>query len=116
MLCGEQPIINGDGKQTRDYVFVEDVVRANLLALRHKGSGVFNIGTGVETDVNTLFRHLRTLTRSGCAEKHGEGKKGEQLRSVLDARKAIRDLEWSVTHSIEEGLRLTVEYFRNNPQ
>jgi UDP-glucose 4-epimerase len=115
MLREEQPIINGDGKQTRDYVYVGDVVRANLLALRYEGSGVFNIGTGVETDVNTLFRHLRTLTGSGCAENHGEGKKGEQLRSVLDARKAIRELGWSVTHSLEEGLRLTVGFFRNNP-
>jgi UDP-glucose 4-epimerase len=114
MLRGEQPIINGDGKQTRDYVYVGDVVRANLLALRYEGSGVFNIGVGVETDVNTLFHHLRTLTGSGCAEKHGEGKKGEQLRSVLDARKAIRELGWSVTRSLEEGLRLTVEFFRNN--
>jgi UDP-glucose 4-epimerase len=115
MLRGEQPIINGDGKQIRDYVYVGDVVRANLLALRYEGSGVFNIGTGVETDVNTLFRHLRTLTGSGCAEKHGDGKKGEQLRSVLDARKAIRELGWSVTHCLEEGLSLTVEFFRNNP-
>jgi len=114
MLRGEQPIINGDGKQTRDYVYVGDVVRANLLALRYEGSGVFNIGTGVETDVNTLFRHLKTLTGSGCAEKHGEGKKGEQLRSVLDAGRAIRELGWSVTHYIEEGLRITVEFFRNN--
>jgi UDP-glucose 4-epimerase len=112
MLRGEQPIINGDGRQTRDYVYVGDVVRANLLALRHKGSGVFNIGAGVETDVNALFRHLKVLTGSGCAEKHGEGKKGEQLRSVLDAGLAIRELGWSATHSLEEGLRLTVEYFR----
>jgi UDP-glucose 4-epimerase len=113
MLRGEPPIINGDGKQTRDYVYVGDVVRANLLAPRYEGSGVFNIGTGVETDVNNLFRQIRTLTGSDCAEKHGEGKKGEQLRSVLDARKAIRELGWSVTHSLAQGLRLTVEYFEN---
>ena len=113
MLRGEQPIINGDGKQTRDYVYMGDVVRANLLALRYEGSGVFNIGTGAETDVNNLFRQIRTLTGSGCAEKHGEGKKGEQLRSVLDARKAIRELGWSVTHPLAQGLRLTVEYFGN---
>jgi UDP-glucose 4-epimerase len=113
MLRGEQPTINGDGKQTRDYVYVGDVVRANLLALRHGGSGIFNIGTGVETDVNTLFHRLKALTGSGCAERHGEGMRGEQLRSVLDAEKAIKELGWSVTHPLEEGLRLTVDYFRS---
>jgi len=111
MLRGEQPVINGDGAQTRDYVYVGDVVRANLLALEHAGSSVFNVGTGVETDVNTLFRHIRSLTRSRCEEKHGEAKKGEQMRSVLDARKAARELGWSVSVTLEEGLRRTVEYF-----
>lgn len=115
MLRGEQPIINGDGKQTRDYVYVEDVVRANLLALHYKGTGAFNIGTGVETDVNTLFHCLRTLTGSECAERHGEGKRGEYRRSVIDARKALRELGWSVTHSLDQGLRPTVEYFKRFP-
>lgn len=112
MLGGGEPVINGDGKQTRDYVFVGDVVRANVLALTAPGSGVFNVGTGVETDVNDLFRHIRALTGSSCAEKHGEAKKGEQLRSVLNAGKITRELGWSVTVPIEEGLRRTVEYFR----
>ena len=112
MLKGEQPVINGTGGQTRDYVFVGDVVRANVLALLHSGSGLFNVGTGVETDVNTLFRHLRDLTSSSCAEAHGEAKKGEQLRSVLDNRKIIRELGWSVDVSIEDGLSRTVEHFR----
>jgi UDP-glucose 4-epimerase len=113
MLRGEQPVINGDGKQTRDYVFVGDVVRANVLALNATGSGVFNVGTGIETDVNVLFRHVRALTGSTCEEKHGEAKKGEQLRSVLNAGKITRELGWSVTIPIEEGLRHTVDYFRN---
>jgi len=114
MLRGEQPVINGDGSQTRDYTYVGDVVRANLMALSYPGSGVFNVGTGIETDVNVLFRHLRTLTGSRCEEKHGEAKKGEQLRSVLDARKIIRELGWSVSLPLEEGLRRTVEYFRTH--
>jgi UDP-glucose 4-epimerase len=111
MLRGEQPVINGDGAQTRDYVYVGDVVRANLLALEYRGSSVFNVGTGVETDVNTLFRQIRTLTRSTCQERHGEAKKGEQQRSVLDAGKLARELGWSVSTDLEEGLRKTVEYF-----
>lgn len=113
MLKGEDPVINGEGKQTRDYVFVGDVVRANLLALEHPGSGVYNVGTGVETDVNILFRHLKRLTGSGCEERHGPAKKGEQMRSVLDAKKIAGELGWSVTVPLEEGLRRTVEYFRH---
>jgi UDP-glucose 4-epimerase len=112
MLRNEKAVVNGDGKQTRDYVFVGDVVRANVLALGYKGSGVFNVGTGVETDVNALFRHIRTLTGSHCEEVHGEAKKGEQLRSVLANAKIRSDFGWSVSVSLEEGLKRTVEYFR----
>ncbi len=112
MLAGDQPVINGDGKQTRDYVFVGDVVRANVLALRCPGFQVFNIGTGVETDVNALFSHIRRWSGSNALEHHGEAKKGEQLRSVLDARKIQAALGWNPTISIEEGVRRTVEYFK----
>jgi UDP-glucose 4-epimerase len=115
MLGGGQPVINGDGRQTRDYVFVGDVVRANILALQHPGSGVFNVGTGVETDVNTLFRRIRSHTGSTCVEKHAEAKKGEQLRSVLDNREIERTLGWKVSVPLEDGLRQTVEVFRKEP-
>jgi UDP-glucose 4-epimerase len=115
MLRGDQPVINGDGKQTRDYVFVGDVVRANLLALQFQGSDVFNVGTGVETDLNTLFRQLRTLTGSSCAERHGEAKKGEQQRSVLSFQKILGSLGWRPSVTLEEGLRQAVEYFRAVP-
>jgi UDP-glucose 4-epimerase len=113
MLKGEQPVINGDGKQTRDYVFVGDVVRANVLALNARSSAIFNVGTGIESDVNQLFTVLRTLTGSSCAERHAEAKKGEQLRSVLDFGKLQRELGWSPTVSLTDGIRMTVEYFRN---
>jgi UDP-glucose 4-epimerase len=113
MLKGEQPVINGDGKQTRDYVFVGDVVRANVLALTARSSAIFNVGTGIESDVNQLFAVLRTLTGSSCAERHAEAKKGEQLRSVLDFGKLQRELGWSPTVSLTDGIRMTVEYFRN---
>jgi UDP-glucose 4-epimerase len=114
MLAGEQPVINGDGKQTRDYVFVGDVVEANMLALRCPGSDVFNVGTGIETDVNTLFHALKHATRSGCAEQHVPAKKGEQLRSVLDTQKIRTTLGWKPTVTLEEGLGRTVDYFRNS--
>jgi UDP-glucose 4-epimerase len=112
MLRNEPAVVNGDGKQTRDYVFVGDVVRANVLALGYKGSGVFNVGTGVETDVNALFRHIRTLTGSRCEEMHGEAKKGEQLRSVLSNARLRSTLGWNVSVSLEDGLKNTVDYFR----
>lgn len=113
MLEGGQPHINGDGKQTRDYVFIHDVVKANLMALEYKNSDIFNIGAGIETDVNQLFQHLKNLTKSNCDELHGPAKKGEQLRSVLDTNKIRKTLGWQPNYNIEEGLRLTVEFFKN---
>jgi UDP-glucose 4-epimerase len=113
LLEGEQPIINGDGKQTRDYVFVGDVVRANLAALTVKESTIVNIGTGVETDVNQLFTALRQLAGSSAKEIHGPAKKGEQQRSVLDAAFAAKLLNWRPSVDLSEGLRRTVEFFQN---
>jgi UDP-glucose 4-epimerase len=112
-LAGVQPIINGDGKQTRDYVFVEDVVRANVLALQCKGSHVFNIGTGLESDVNVLFRELKQASGSPFDEVHGPAKKGEQLRSVLDARKINAALGWKPEVTLAEGLARTFAYFKS---
>ena len=113
MLKGEQPVINGDGKQTRDYVFVGDVVKANLLALKYKGSTIFNIGTGIETDVNQLFHHLRTHTGSTCKDEHVPAKAGEQMRSVISSKKIHEELGWTPSMTIEEGLKITVEFFKN---
>jgi UDP-glucose 4-epimerase len=113
MLAGGQPVINGEGLQTRDYVYVADVVRANMFALGYDRPGVFNVGTGVETDVNTLFRALREHTGSACREEHAPAKKGEQMRSVLDARLLNRTFGWSPETTVADGLRKTVEYFRS---
>jgi UDP-glucose 4-epimerase len=113
LLRGEQPEINGDGKQTRDYVFVRDVVRANVLALECEESDVFNVATGKETDVNTIFSLTRTSTGSSIPEKHGEAKKGEQRRSVLSFEKIQRKLEWTPSVTLEEGIHETVSFFRN---
>jgi UDP-glucose 4-epimerase len=114
LLHGEQPTINGDGKQTRDYVFVGDVVRANLLALNYPKSDYFNIGTGVETDVNAVFNRLNEAASAGMREHHGPAKEGEQLRSVLANDKARRLLNWQPTISISDGLKQTIEWFRSH--
>ncbi|HZY09745.1 MAG TPA: GDP-mannose 4,6-dehydratase, partial [Bacteroidota bacterium] len=114
MLSGDQPVINGNGKQTRDYVYVEDVVRANLSALSYNDSGIFNIGTGIETDVNQLFNMLNEFSRSKSLEIHGPPKKGEQQRSVLDYSMAKNTLNWRPSIGLSDGLRKTVEYFKNH--
>ena len=112
LLSGAQPIINGDGKQTRDYVFVRDVVQANLAALQVAYTGPLNIGTGIEIDVNQLFAQLRALTNPSVPEVHGPTKPGEQRRSVLSWQRAAEVLGWRPKTSLVDGLRQTVEYFR----
>lgn len=112
LLQNQRAIVNGDGEQTRDYVFVGDVVRANLAALT-RGSGLaVNIGTGIEHSVNTLFRLLRKLTGSRQEEIHGPAMPGEQLRSCLENRLASEELGWYPEMSLEEGLARTVTFFR----
>jgi UDP-glucose 4-epimerase len=112
LLAQGQPIINGDGLQTRDYVYVEDIAAANLLALHPQASGPFNIGTGLERDVNTLFRGLVQIIGRSVPEAHGPAKAGEQRRSVLDCTRIQANLGWKAKVSFEEGLRRTVEYFK----
>ncbi|HVN87895.1 MAG TPA: NAD-dependent epimerase/dehydratase family protein [Candidatus Binatia bacterium] len=112
LLRGEQPIINGDGKQTRDYVFVADLVRANVAALASDYTGALNFGNGIETDVNTLYQHLVPLCGPPRPEQHGPAKPGEQRRSVVDASAAGRVLNWRPEVSLADGLRQTVEWFR----
>ncbi|MCE2755845.1 MAG: NAD-dependent epimerase/dehydratase family protein [Ignavibacteriae bacterium] len=113
LLRGEQPVINGDGLQTRDYVYVGDVVAANILALQPQMIGAYNIGTGIETDVNTLFGHLRDLTQSTCEEQHAPAKQGEQLRSVLSHERIFASFGWTPKMDIVEGLSKTVDSFRS---
>ena len=113
LLNGEQPIVNGNGRQTRDFVFVEDVVEANMAVLDREAQGVFNVGTGQETTINTLFQILLEQTKSTAKELHGPAKKGEQQRSVIDATKFRQELGWDPKVTLEEGLGRTVEYFRS---
>ena len=112
LMNRQQPTINGPGKQTRDYVYVGDVVRAFMAAVGHDESGVFNVGTGVETDVNELFGHLNRLTGGHAEEQHGDAKPGEQQRSVLDASHAKAALGWTPEVGIAEGLEQTVDWFK----
>lgn len=112
MLAGEQPIINGNGRQTRDFVFVDDVVEANLAVMGKEVQGVYNVGTAEETTVNDLFRLLVELTNAGCKELHGPAKKGEQARSVVDFSRLRQEVGWEPKVPLREGLKRTVEFFR----
>jgi len=114
LLSGQSTVINGDGKQTRDYVFVGDVVRANLKALTYAESNIFNIGTRKETTVNELFNMINEVTGAKAEEQHGPAKEGEQFRSVIDYGKASRKLSWKPEVNLEEGIKRTVDFFRSH--
>lgn len=111
MLAGETPTINGTGEQARDFVYVGDVARANLLALTG-AEGIFNIGTGVSTTVNQVYQGLRAATGYQGPVHYGPAKAGEVYRIYLDVRKAARELGWMPQVPWEEGLRRTVASFR----
>ena len=112
LLAGQPITINGDGAQTRDYLFVADVVGANLAALTTDVHGPFNVGTGIETDVNALATHLQRLTGATDRAQHGPAKPGEPRRNVLDCGRAARELGWHPKVALEDGLATTVAFFR----
>lgn len=111
-LAGEQPIINGDGLQTRDFVYVGDVVAANLQALNYPQAGTFNIGTGKETDILTIYLRLQEIMGSDRNPVHGPAKPGEQRRSALDSSLAREKLGWQPEIPLAEGLARTVRAFQ----
>jgi UDP-glucose 4-epimerase len=115
LLAGETARITGDGKQTRDFVYVGDVADANARALTADAVGSFNVGTGIETEINTIFQLLKRLTSSDQPEAHGPALPGEQRRSVVDARKIEKVLGWRPQTTLEAGLDATVRYFREGP-
>jgi UDP-glucose 4-epimerase len=116
MLTGDQAHITGNGRQTRDFVFVDDIVEANLAALNKSARGLYNVGTGVETNINDLFRMLAKLINPDVREVHGPAKKGEQARIALDSGRLHREFDWEPKVPLQEGLARTVEYYRQTIQ
>jgi len=116
MLAGESPVINGDGLQTRDYVYFKDVVASNLTAAGHGLTGAYNVGCGVEVDVTELFDRLARLTGFRGERRHGPGMPGEQRRSCLDARRLREAAGWEPRHGLESGLALTVAWFAGSEE
>jgi UDP-glucose 4-epimerase len=113
MLAGQQVTIFGDGEQTRDYVFVGDIVRANLAALRSEAIGAFNIGTGIETSVSRLYHELAAAAGIDRQPVHAPRGAGEQRRSVISPARAAEDLRWRPEVPLAEGLRATFAFFKD---
>lgn len=124
MLRGEVPTIFGDGEQTRDYVFVGDVVDANLKATKEIGKLnsskisspddlAYNIGTGKEESVNSLYNRLANLTKFDDTPLYANPREGEVRRISLDSTKAKKELNWQAHLPLEEGLRKTVDFIQN---
>ncbi len=116
LIKGEQPVINGDGLQTRDYVYVGDVVKANIKALGTEFTGELNIATGVETSVNELFSNISRVSGKNITALHVPAKKGEQQRSCLSYEKAKSVFGWEPAVSVAGGIKNTVEWFLKNPK
>ena len=110
--AGQAPTINGPGLQTRDYVHISDVVRANLLAVGKPGFHIYNVGTGVETSVVDLYSGLAQAVGSDLKATHGAAKAGEQQRSVVDAAFGRRELGLPEPLRLQDGLARTAAWFR----
>ncbi len=113
LVAGQECVVNGDGEQMRDYVYVEDVADAVARGIAYPDvSGVLNIGTGVATSVNELHRRLGRIAGVTRAPRHGPARPGEQRRSVLDATRAKAQLGWTAATPLDEGLQRTIAWFR----
>jgi len=112
MLDGDSPTIFGDGEQTRDYVFVDDTVHAFALAGDRGSGAVLNVGTGVETSVNQLFKALSAITGFRGGARYGPRREGDLRRNALDVELAARELGWKPWTQLREGLKATVDWFR----
>jgi len=112
LLKNQQPIINGTGEKTTDFVYVKDVVRANLLALEYEENNIFNVGTARETNINELYNSLCKAVGNNLEAKHGPAKEGEQFRSVISYKKIEKELGWKPTYTVDKGLEETIEFFR----
>jgi UDP-glucose 4-epimerase len=112
MLAGSPAVVNGDGLQERDFVYVGDCARANLAALEQGRDGIFNIATGAGTTINDLFDRLAAITGYALPRQHGPERLGDIYRSFLSADLAARELGWQPLFALEDGLRETVAYFQ----
>jgi len=114
MLEGKQPQIFGDGAQERDFISVSDVVDANLAAIERGDGRSMNIAAGEATSVNRIFELLQGITGYKWDPLHAPNRAGEVYRISLDSSRAKQELGWSPKISLEEGLQMTVDYFKES--
>ena len=114
LVVGESPIINGDGKQTRDFVYVGDIVKANLLAFQSARGGTFNLSTGREVSVVNLFSAISEIVDGQLKPIFGPPKTGDQRRSLIDPSKANQVLGWRASTDLNFGLKATIKYFSSD--
>ena len=113
MIDGQPSTINGSGTQTRDFVYIDDVVAANMAASDAGWQGEYNVGTGVETSVNELYASLASIAGSDVPAAHGPAKEGEQLRSVLDGSRLRKLAALPERTSLRDGLATTFTWLRD---
>lgn len=114
VLTGAVPTIYGDGGQTRDYVHVDDLVRANLSCLASGDNACYNLGTGIETTVNELFALLCELSGVAAEVKYAAERRGEMSRLSLESARAAADFGWRPTIELREGIQSVLDYFKEN--
>lgn len=112
MIEGKQPEIFGDGEQERDFVCVDDVVAANILAIDRGDGMAMNIGTGQRTSINRIFELLKSIIGYRWGPLHGPSRLGDVYQISLESARAAQELGWEACVDLEDGLRKTVEYFR----
>ena len=113
LVNNKKPIIYGDGKQTRDFISVNDIAQANLLALDPACTGIFNLGTGIETSINYLTKCIVEISNKNIATEYGQVRSGEQRRSVIDYKKFHEGFGWKPEIRLEQGLVETYSFFQN---
>jgi len=113
MLNGKAPTIFGDGTQTRDYIYIDDVVAINRAVMEYDGTHIFNVGTGEETSLNHLFEQIQAHTDPSIDNEYGPAQPGEQMRSVLDISRAKEELGWAPETDMAYGIGKTVEWFES---
>ncbi len=113
MLKNEQPLIHGDGKQTKDYIFIDDVIDATFLSFKKGLKGVLNIGTTREVSVLDIFYKIKKLINSKTKPKHIPPPSCNLKRVCLSTKKAKKCINWQPKYTLEEGLKKTVEWFKN---
>ena len=114
MLKSKPVTINGTGEQERDFVYVTDCARANLMVAVPGPTGIYNLGWGIGTNINQIFAELKDITGYPLPANYGPAKVGETFKIYLDAQKARDELGWTPTYNLAEGLEHTVEYFKTN--